>query len=154
MRRGLSGGPSFITLALCHCWRRAVATLVGLWFTVSVSGVALQLCPEHGSRMMASMHQTGTNCDQATGRVPADPGGSPAQHGDGHHHNGSHDDCTCTGMCCVTAAVTLSAPRLIVVAVVDAEPQPVAPLGTNELAPRPAPDFTLPPPLGPPTLRA
>ncbi len=133
--------------------RRAVATLVGLWFTVSVSGVALQLCPMQGA-MMANMHRSGTDCDRAIGRVPADRGGSPAQHSGGHHHNGSHDDCTCTGMCCVTAAVTLSAPRLIVVAVVDAEPQPVAPLETNELAPRAAPDFTLPPPLGPPTLRA
>jgi hypothetical protein len=135
-------------------WRRAVATLIGLWFTASVSGVALQLCPEHGGQMMAGMHHAGTNCDPSTGHVPGVPSGSPAQHGNGQHHNSSHDDCTCTGMCCLTAAVRIAAPRLTVVAVVDAEPQPAAPLGTNELAPRPAPDVTLPPPLGPPALRA
>lgn len=136
-------------------WRRGVATLIGLWFAVSVSGVALQLCPEHGGQMMAAMHQAGTNCDPPNARLPGDSHSSPAHNTSGHHHNGSsHDDCTCTGMCCVTAAVTLSAPRLILVAVVDAEPQVATLLGTNEFAPRPAPDFTLPPPLGPPTLRA
>jgi Protein of unknown function (DUF2946) len=128
-------------------WRRAIATLVGLWFALSVSGVALQLCPEHGMRMMAGM-RGGANCD------PADAAGSRGgtqQSGDSQ--NTQHDDCTCTGMCCVTAAVTLAPAPLVPIPVVVAETPPIAPLGTRELAPRAAPDVILPPPLGPPTLR-
>ena len=123
-------------------WRRAVATVVGLWFTLSVSGVTLQLCPLHGMQMMASAHQTAVDCSKS---------GGPAHHG---QHSDSHDDCTCTGMCCVTATVTLAAAPVVPAPIVDAEAPVATPASTIELAPRAAPDVTLPPPLGPPTLRA
>ncbi len=132
-------------------WRRAVATVIGVWFTLSVSGVALQLCPLHGMRMAAGAHQAGTDCDRA-GTHGSGNAGSPAQHGS--QHGNSHDDCTCTGMCCVTATVTLAVAPIVPAPVVEAEAPVFAPLDTRELAPRAAPDVTLPPPLGPPTLRA
>jgi hypothetical protein len=137
-------------------WRRAVATVIGLWFTLSVSGVALQLCPLHGMYMVAGAHQSGTDCDRAGAHGPSNAG-SPAQHGSQHggQHGNSHDDCTCTGMCCVTATVTLAAAPIVPVPVVQAEaPVMMAPADARELTPRAAPDVTLPPPLGPPTLRA
>lgn len=126
-------------------WRRGVAALVGLWFGLWVSGIALQLCPQHGAMMMAAMHQAGTHCAPSHGHSM--PQGS-------HKPDDSHDDCTCSGMCCVTATVTLTAARLVLIPVVEAETPTVVAARTGELAPRAAPDFTLPPPLGPPTLRA
>jgi hypothetical protein len=133
-------------------WRRALATVVGLWFTLSVSGVALQLCPLHSSMyMVAGIHQTGTDCDRSSTH-PAGDTHSPAHHGG--QHNNSHDDCTCTGMCCVTATVTLAVAPIVPAPVVEAEAPVLPPLGMRELTPRAAPDVTLPPPLGPPTLRA
>ncbi len=136
-------------------WRRAVATVIGVWFTLSVSGVALQLCPLHGMQMAAGAHQAGTDCDRTSTHGPG-YAGSPAQHGSQHgsQHGNSHDDCTCTGMCCVTATVTLAAAPIVPAPVVVAEAPVMAPVATRELAPRAAPDVTLPPPLGPPTLRA
>lgn len=129
-------------------WRRAIATMVGLWFAISVSGVALQLCPQHSMRMMAGMHQARTDCNR-----PGDPSEASGRPHD-TQHQGSHDDCTCTGMCCVAATVTLAAAPLVLIPVVEAEAPPIPALGMKELAPRAAPDVTLPPPLGPPTLRA
>jgi hypothetical protein len=132
-------------------WRRAVATVVGLWFTLSVSGVALQLCPLNGMQGMAGMHQTAQDCARSAAHQRDT--GSPAQNGG--QHNSSHDDCGCTGMCCVAATVTLAAAAVVAAPVVEAEAPPiVAPADTREFAPRAAPDVTLPPPLGPPTLRA
>jgi len=134
-------------------WRRGVATLVGLWFTASVSGVALQLCVQPGTaHAMTGMHHMQTDGDQpdGAGALPGDHG----HHHPGSQHPGSHDDCTCTGMCCVTAAVSLTATRLVAIPVVVAETPILAPPRTEALAPRAAPDVTLPPPLGPPTLRA
>jgi hypothetical protein len=132
-------------------WRRLTATALGLWFTVSVSGLALQLCPEHGgTHTMAGMGSPTEKCDPATG-VPS------TQHQTKHHNDSnqqSHDDCTCTGMCCVTAAVSLSTAPVVAIAVIDAQAPVLEYLPTQELAPRAAPDLTLPPPLGPPTLRA
>ena len=132
-------------------WRRAVATVVGLWFTLSVSGVALQLCPLHGMQGMPGMHQAGKDCNRP-GTHGLGNAQSPAQQDD--QHNNSHDDCTCTGMCCVAATVTLAAAPVVAAPVVEVEEPVITPVGTRELAPRAAPDVTLPPPLGPPTLRA
>ena len=131
--------------------RRAAATLIGLWFTLSVSGVALQLCPLHSMYMVAGMHQAGTDCDRLATHHP-DNAGSPVQHGS--QHGTSHDDCTCTGMCCVTAAVTLTVAPIVPTPIVEAEVPIVVAINARELTPRAAPDVTLPPPLGPPTLRA
>ena len=132
-------------------WRRLTATALGLWFAVSVSGLALQLCPEHGgTHTMAGMGSATTNCEPSTGATST---GHQAQHHNNSDHQ-SHDDCTCTGMCCVTAAVSLSLSPVVAIAVVDAETPVREYVPTQELTPRPAPDFTLPPPLGPPALRA
>ena len=134
-------------------WRRGVATLMGLWFAVSVSGVALQFCARHGgSHAMGDMGQMGMNCDHAgpAGSVP-----STHTHPSSQHHPCPTDDCSCLGMCCITAAVTLTPSPLVAVAVVEAEAPILAPPpGAETVAPHAAPDVTLPPPLGPPTLRA
>jgi hypothetical protein len=152
-RRGLFDDGRRVTFDRMHSkWRRATATLVGLWFTLSVSGVALQLCPQHShSHVMAGMAHATADCPPTMDRA-AGSRDQAQQHPDQQDH-GSHDDCSCTGMCCVTAAVSLTAARLVVVPIVVAVAPVMAPPRTQELAPRVAPDVTLPLAIGPPTLR-
>ena len=70
--------------------------------------------------------------------------------GDTDHHSGH--SCCCMGACCCTAIVSVPPGRLTVLLVV-----PVviarAIISTEPVRPATAPDYRLPPPLGPPSLR-
>jgi hypothetical protein len=62
--------------------------------------------------------------------------------------------CTCMGTCCAVALLDLPAGRLIALPVVPVTVAVATTAPSARLAPAAAPDLLLPPPLGPPTLRA
>jgi hypothetical protein len=139
------------------CWQRVVGSLIGLWFAIAVPGVVLPLqVLDGGDSAIAGManmpgmdHHGATPCPQrATTRgAPDAQGGSgvPAKH---HHHTG------CDGACCAPATVTLAGGRLVAIPVVPMRAVAAAPCQAPALPPQVADQVTLPPPLGPPTLRA
>jgi len=145
--------------------QRILAGVIGLWMTITVSGVSLQACPEHGGAWLggmtaAGMHQHGA-ADMGAGMAAAmlaDMGGATGvgQHGQGQGaqgggHSGHHGhQCTCPGVCCTTGLVSVPAGRLVEIPVVPVVVAAAAPLVYRDVAPRAAPDVVFPPPLGPP----
>ena len=125
--------------------RRAFATVTGLWLVAAVSGAALFICPEHGAMTHAMTHAMSEahskRCD------------TNAHQGSSHQGGGDHSDCSCTGMCCVTASFALSSARISNVPVPQATPRVAYLTPRAAIAPQAAPDLALPPPLGPPTIR-
>jgi len=137
---------------------RFLAGLFGLWMIVTVSGVSLQACPEHGGGWLggvASAHMDHHDAMPASGpmmdAMPAShqghhEGAPDAGHGGGHHGH----QCTCPGACCTTGLVSVPAGRLVAIPVVPVAIAAAAPLVYRDVAPRAAPDVVIPPPLGPP----
>src|ERR1700722_19976041 len=106
--------------------QRFLAGLFGLWTIVTVSGVSLQACPEHGGGWLGGVASAGMDHHDATpaGGLMTDAmpaghqdhtGGAPdAGHGSGHHGH----QCTCPGTCCMTGPVSVPAGRLVAIPVV------------------------------------
>ena len=111
---------------------RVLAAVLGLWFAASMSGVALQACPEHGGVMPGMV--------------------AGAQHHGGHNGHHGHQ-CTCPGSCCATGMVTLAAGRLVAIPVVPVSVAAPAPAPVSDVRAVAAPDVALPPPLGPPAFQ-
>lgn len=138
-------------------WQRGLGTLLGLWFTIAVPGIVLPIpVLDGGDAAMAGManmpgmdHHGAAQCPQSTAKhgTTDAPGGSglPAKH---HDHSG------CDGACCAPATITLASGRLIAIPVVPARVVAAPPPPTRDLLPQLADQVTLPPPLGPPALRA
>jgi hypothetical protein len=135
---------------------RILAGLFGLWMIVTVSGVALQACPEHGGGWMGgAAASTGTH--DAAMPMDADMAAAmPASHGHDAHspgtgHGGHHGhQCTCPGACCTTGLVSVPAGRLVAIPVVPVGVAATPSLVYRDVAPRAAPDVVVPFPLGPP----
>ncbi len=136
--------------------QRLLAGLFGLWTIVTVSGVSLQACPEHGGGWLGAVALAGVVHHDAlpahglmTDAMPAGhqdhSGGAPDGHGGHHGHQ-----CTCPGACCTTGLVSVPAVGLVVIPVVPVAIAAAAPLVYRDVAPRAAPDVVIPPPLGPP----
>lgn len=132
-------------------WYRALTGILGVWLIATVSGVALQACPEHGGGWLAG--SDGLASTHATHH------GAPVQGTDASHNPHQAPDhqghqCTCPGVCCVMGAVTAPAGRLVALPVVPVSLAAVPPHVERDAPRRAAPDVVLPLPLGPPTLRA
>ena len=159
--------------------QRTVTGILGLWLIATVSGVALQACPEHGggwlgmsAAMMAELPANAPGVvpgrDQAADGpgmpgMPADmqrahdgaPAGGTDPSPDPHHGPGHHGhQCTCPGVCCAIGAITAPVGRLVAIPVVPVALAAAAPRAERDAPIRAAPDVVLPLPLGPPTLRA
>lgn len=125
---------------------------------VTVSGVSLQACPEHGGGWLGGMAGAGMNHHGATpmaddmsaamlgGHHDHDMSAPGRGHGGGHHGH----QCTCPGACCTTGLVSVPTGRLVAIPVVPVVIAAAAPLVYRDVAPRAAPDVVIPPPLGPP----
>jgi hypothetical protein len=137
---------------------RVLTGFLGLWFAASMSGVALQACPEHGGvtpgMIAGAHHHGGPDCAGAAGQGPADAGGHD-QTGTGHdcHHGHHGHQCTCPGSCCATGMVTLAAGRLVAIPVVPVSIAAPSRAPANDVRAVAAPDVVLPPPLGPPAFQ-
>jgi hypothetical protein len=127
---------------------RVLTGFLGLWFAASMSGVALQACPEHGGVMPGMVagahHQGATDC-----------GGSAqaGNHGTSQDCHHGHHQCTCPGSCCATGMVTLAADRLVAIPVVPVAVAAPAAAPVSDVRAVAAPDVALPPPLGPPAFQ-
>lgn len=133
---------------------RVFTSIMGLWLTASISGVALQACPTHGGVMMPGMdagaHHHGGDCSGGAASLPAST--DPQSQG---HSNAGHDchhghQCTCPGTCCATGVVTLAASRLVAIPVVPVAVAAPAPVPVSDVRAVAAVDVVLPLPLGPP----
>lgn len=138
--------------------QRFLAGIFGFWMIVTVSGVSLQACPEHGGGWLGGVALAGMDHHSATPAGGPMTGAMPAGH-QGHHgdapdagHGGGHHghQCTCPGACCMTGPVSVPAGRLVAIPVVPVAIAAAAPLVYRDVAPRAAPDVVIPPPLGPP----
>jgi hypothetical protein len=137
--------------------QRFFAGLFGLWMTITVSGVSLQACPEHGGGWLGGVVDTGmhhdTSAPMTADMAAAMVGGHHGHDGDapGAGHGGHHGhQCTCPGACCTTGLVSVPPGRLVAIPVVPVVVAAAAPLVFRDVAPRAAPDVVIPPPLGPP----
>jgi hypothetical protein len=138
--------------------QRFLAGLFGLWTIVTISGVSLQACPEHGGGWLGGVALAGMDHHGATraggpmtdampaGHQGHDRSAPDAGHGGGHHGH----QCTCPGTCCTTGLVSVPPGRLVAIPVVPVAIAAAAPLVYRDVAPRAAPDVVIPPPLGPP----
>lgn len=140
-------------------WQRALAGVLGVWFTTTVTGLTLPACPEHGGGMLSiaqgaqqesmaegTAHHMGHHA--ATDVASLDKSAPGAGHHDQHGHQ-----CTCPGLCCATCAVTFAPARVISIPAVRATVVAGSVVESLDGAPRAPPDVVLPLPLGPPTLR-
>jgi hypothetical protein len=117
----------------------ATVTATG-YFAATASPYALTACPLHGGGPQGSS----SHMDCAGMHMEHHPGDKTQQHS-GHN-------CCCMGACCCTAMVSLPPGRLTALPVVPvAIAQAIG--STDLLPPTAAPDYRLPPPLGPPSLR-
>jgi hypothetical protein len=124
---------------------------------VTISGVSLQACPEHGGGWLGGMAGAGMRHHDVTTPMTADMSAEMhASHGHdaggpGDGHSGHHGhQCTCPGTCCTTGLVSVPTGRLVAIPVVPVVVAAAAPLVYRDVAPRAAPDVVIPPPLGPP----
>lgn len=140
---------------------RFFAGVFGLWMTVTVSGVSLQACPEHGGGWLGGIADTGMHhdaaspmtSDMATAMAAGHRGHDGDASGGGHSNHHGHQ-CTCPGACCTTGMVSVPAGRLVAIPIVPVAIAAAAPLMFRDVAPRAAPDVVIPPPLGPPAQSA
>lgn len=136
-------------------WQRAFAGVLGLWFAVCVPGTVLpvQMLAFDGGSMadMAGMtmaHRSDSQCASAH-RVPAGPvktdtgPKAPARH---------HGDCP--GACCTACCVTVVTGRSVSIPVVPIAVLSATPAPTADVPQVQSEQVVLPPPLGPPSLRA
>lgn len=136
--------------------QRILAGLFGLWMIVTVSGVALQACPEHGGGWMGGAGaSTGTHdaampmdADLAAA-MPMSHGHDAHSQGTGHGSHHGHQ-CTCPGACCTTGLVSVPPGRLVAIPIVPVAVAATPSLVYRDVAPRAAPDVVVPFPLGPP----
>jgi len=117
-----------------------LTALLAVWFLASVSGVGLDMCPEHGSSGHAAA-ASGTH----TSSVDRHHADHDAGHGPAHSHQ-----CTCVGACCAVRTVALARRQAVALPEVPATAASL-PRADVRVRVRAAPDLLLPLSIGPPS---
>jgi len=137
--------------------QRLFAGFFGFWMIVTVTGVTLPACPEHGGGWFGGVAGASMDhdiampmADDMSAAMPAGHRGHDAGTTTSGHSGHQGHQCTCPGACCTTGLVSVPAGRMVAIPVVPVAIAAAAPLVYRDVAPRAAPDVVIPPPLGPP----